>query len=164
MKSTLACFFLTSGFLATLAACGGREIVQKNDAASSGADMGESGVVDSSGTLDEGSRTSGVSSGVSDSAPPQDAPHHADAPVTCTPGVSGGSGSGGSCSISATETCSDGTTYSGSCKCGGGAAKGSCFCTGSNGMSGFGGGPYPFSDCPACASTDAVWAACGFPH
>ncbi|HEX8793840.1 MAG TPA: hypothetical protein VF765_23015 [Polyangiaceae bacterium] len=80
-------------------------------------------------------------------------------PVTCNPGIAGGSGGGNSCSVSATEKCSDGNTYRVDCSC---PAR-MCTC----GVSGSGSGGSVFNTayagCPDCTETTMLWAICGFP-
>lgn len=81
-------------------------------------------------------------------------------PVTCNPGQStGGSGGGNSCSVFATETCSDGNMYRVDCSC----PSRSCTC-GTSG-SGSGGSQFTatYAGCPDCTESTMLWAICGFP-
>jgi hypothetical protein len=85
--------------------------------------------------------------------------------ITCTLGGSGGSGSvgGGTCNIQASETCSDGMTYTTNCSC----PAATCFCSESSANGGSSSGGIPFSGCADNCSPDSIpltYEACGFPH
>ena len=78
-------------------------------------------------------------------------------------GSSGGLDGGQPCTVEASESCSDGTTYSATCSC----PEATCYCTQSGTSGGSSGGPYPFSGCAnGCASKadlQLIYEACGFP-
>jgi hypothetical protein len=85
--------------------------------------------------------------------------------VTCKqgPGTSGGSSGGGSCSLSLSESCTDGTTYNVSCTCPGG----SCSCSEFSPQGGGSGGGGTFAGCADNCSPATIalaYKACGFPH
>jgi hypothetical protein len=81
---------------------------------------------------------------------------------TSLSGSSSGS-DGGTCSVQAIESCSDGTTYSVSCSC----PDATCACTQSGQSSGSSGGPFPFSGCANNCDPNTnfhlLYEACGFP-
>jgi hypothetical protein len=85
-----------------------------------------------------------------------------EAGVTCSPGTSSGSGgSGGSCTTSVSETCSNGFSYKVSCSC----PKAKCDCASMSGSSGGGAVGVSYAGCSSmCSDDSAAWEACGFPH
>jgi hypothetical protein len=92
------------------------------------------------------------------------APEHVDAGLVCMETNAHGSGGGdaGSCGVGATETCSDGTTYTFKCSC----PAATCYCLESSAHGGGSGGPVPFAGCwDNCARRSLLLAyqACGFP-
>jgi hypothetical protein len=88
-----------------------------------------------------------------------------DAGVTCKQqGAGGGSGSsGGSCSVQASESCSDGTTYNVTCSC----PSATCSCSESfAGGGGSSSGGMTFAGCPDDCGQKTLelgYQACGFP-
>jgi hypothetical protein len=93
-----------------------------------------------------------------EASPPEDGGR---APVTCLGGPSsGGGGSDGSCEISASETCSDGTTYTMQCNC----PQAMCSCTQMSATIGSS-STIPYDGCASgCTSLADALAACGFPQ
>jgi hypothetical protein len=130
-----------------LLACGGKTEGSEGDGGSPGPD-GSAGS-DSASGADSPVFHKEASTGF-DAGPP---------PIVCEMGPGSGSGGQSSCSVQASETCSDGTTYQVDCSC----PSGTCTCMQTSGMSGSGGDGIPFSGCPSCTIGEA-FAACGFPQ
>jgi hypothetical protein len=90
-----------------------------------------------------------------DDAPINWTPDAADGAVRCF-ASGGGGGSGSSCDITDSWTCSDGTYPQAHCTC----PAGTCDCSsGSDTRKGV-----PFHGCPMCPSTDQAAAICGIPQ
>jgi hypothetical protein len=139
--------------------CGGQTLPT-----GSGGDGGSSGSGGSGGGSGGSSGGSDAAAGVDSPVVFADATTGFDAPsgIVCNPGPASGSSGGGSCMISASETCSDGYTYQVTCECP--SAQCTCSEMSMNGGGGSGGGGPVYSACPSCGDPSAAFLACGFPQ
>ncbi|HEX8793577.1 MAG TPA: hypothetical protein VF765_21690 [Polyangiaceae bacterium] len=146
---------------AVVFACGGKTNGGSDAGPGSGSSSG--GVSSSSSGSGSGSSSGGISSsssGSSSGGEPLDATPVDDTSILyCKSNGAGGSGGPGSCDISDSETCTDGTTYSVDCQC----PQATCTCTATSANGGSSGGGFSYSGCPGCTTSD-LFTICGFPQ
>lgn len=163
MRSGLLVLALLCAAAGLAPACGGREILDGNG--KSGGAGGGGGTEDADGSSEAagGDSSGGGTEDASDGSSPDAPTTEGGGPesgVTCTPGGSVSEGTGTSCSVKGSETCSDGTVYSFQCDC----PLAQCECSSQKGMMGMAAVGISFAGgCPTCGES-AAWAACKFPH
>jgi hypothetical protein len=153
-------------------ACGGQTTGGADGGPGSSSSSGGPITGSSSGTPSGNSSgsSSGTTSGSSSGDEPVDATVTIDAPapiVCMSNGVGGSSGGvepdGGPppCETTASESCSDGTSYQVDCQC----PSATCTCSAMTTAGGSSGGnTVMYPGCPSCAPGPGLFALCGFPQ
>ncbi len=133
--------------VAALIACGGKELGPADPGAAT------EDATDAAGDASNGSGGGGEHSSATEDA-------ILDSGVECEPAVVSTSRSGGTCAVTATENCSDGTTFAVQCDC----RTGTCTCSAMNATTGSDRAGIAYAGgCPSC-SVSVAWEVCKFPH